>query len=522
MGKRRPHDRNRSGSRGPERPPRRPAVGLGFPLPKTTARAADQATRQSRFIVSNFGLLFHRYLRYPHSPLLEPSHLSDQGWPRFCAKLLADAKKQERCLGKTIWQQVTKVHSKVEAIARKDEVDRQCKRDIQDVVRELNKVLESGGAFRREDYQSLALDKEATELLDRGEANLTERERQILDRLLLEAAYPNEIARSHPPRQSDWSFSGEAKSESWHEQVGAMGERVLKNEGLSQMWQAFRARQKETLNALASQGFVPKEVPATVAWRLAIGLGTPSVRDTGMALDPIYGVPYIPGSAVKGATRAHRLSCIAERYGVPYLGPVEKEMWKEATNASPTPLAKLEAALLAEKEPERQRPLVALMDDLQQKVPEVFGDEYAHLSGEPIVDEDFAPMAAAFRQVFGTTAAEGCVTFFDAYPAELQAGGKSILELDIINTHYQKYYTGEPPEPPADWHDPVPVYFLTVREGTRFELALAASGRRLGTDERGALADTAECWVRKALSSFGAGAKTRSGYGELTVSVAIP
>ncbi len=42
----------------------------------------------------------------------------------------------------------------------------------------------------------------------------------------------------------------------------------------------------------------------TVDWRLIVGLGGESVYETSMTLHHIYGIPYIPGQAVKGVTRS--------------------------------------------------------------------------------------------------------------------------------------------------------------------------------------------------------------------------
>ena len=44
--------------------------------------------------------------------------------------------------------------------------------------------------------------------------------------------------------------------------------------------------------------------PLQVDWRLIVGLGTESVYETSMTLHHIYGIPYIPGQAVKGALRS--------------------------------------------------------------------------------------------------------------------------------------------------------------------------------------------------------------------------
>jgi CRISPR-associated protein Cmr6 len=46
-----------------------------------------------------------------------------------------------------------------------------------------------------------------------------------------------------------------------------------------------------------------KYVSMTIDWRMVIGLGGNSVFETDMTLHPLYGLPIIPGSALKGLTR---------------------------------------------------------------------------------------------------------------------------------------------------------------------------------------------------------------------------
>ena len=44
---------------------------------------------------------------------------------------------------------------------------------------------------------------------------------------------------------------------------------------------------------------------ATIDWRMVMGLGGETVLETDLTLHYLYGIPYIPGSAVKGLTRAY-------------------------------------------------------------------------------------------------------------------------------------------------------------------------------------------------------------------------
>ena len=65
----------------------------------------------------------------------------------------------------------------------------------------------------------------------------------------------------------------------------------------------LRERQTEHFLQFAMQGIKLYCVDATVDWRLIVGLGSEHVQETNMTLHHIYGIPYIPGSAVKGVLR---------------------------------------------------------------------------------------------------------------------------------------------------------------------------------------------------------------------------
>jgi CRISPR-associated protein Cmr6 len=54
------------------------------------------------------------------------------------------------------------------------------------------------------------------------------------------------------------------------------------------------------ITAMQAQRFT-----ATTAWRMVVGLGGETVLETDLALHHLYGIPCIPGSALKGLTRAY-------------------------------------------------------------------------------------------------------------------------------------------------------------------------------------------------------------------------
>jgi len=113
-------------------------------------------------------------------------------------------------------------------------------------------------------------------------------------------------------------------------------------------------------------------------------------------------------------------------------------------------------------------------------------------------------------------AQQGRTIFFDAIPLEEEAEGRNLLTLDIMTPHYGDYYSSEGKKPPADYLDPNPIVFLTVKEGVRFLFYLGARDLK----NNGSMIMNAEdilCyakeWLWGALSTLGAGAKTSVGYG---------
>ena len=62
-------------------------------------------------------------------------------------------------------------------------------------------------------------------------------------------------------------------------------------------------RQRQQLLQFVRCGIELYCLDATVDWRLIVGLGSEHVQETNMTLHHVYGIPYIPGSAVKGVLR---------------------------------------------------------------------------------------------------------------------------------------------------------------------------------------------------------------------------
>jgi CRISPR-associated protein Cmr6 len=169
--------------------------------------------------------------------------------------------------------------------------------------------------------------------------------------------------------------------------------------------------------------------------RFVTGTGLNSPLDVGIELHPIYGVPYIPSSGVKGLVKEYVRNWSSDGE--------DEELVKRMFGAG--------------------------------------GDDTGHA---------------------------GALMFFDALPEADGDERGTVLEFDVMTPHYSPWYQ-DARTAPGDWHNPNPIEFLTVPDGSRFHFALTIR-RGEGTDND---RNRARRWLEQALDWLGAGAKTAAGYG---------
>jgi len=209
-------------------------------------------------------------------------------------------------------------------------------------------------------------------------------------------------------------------------------------------------------------GLKKEKITATNSWRMVIGLGGSHPQETSMILHHIYGIPYIPASALKGVTRHWAVQKFAEI------------LFKNKNEKFDKCLEKISKSLEEGKDKD--------LDNLKIKI------ENKEINFNELI------------KIFGTQKEEGKVIFFDAFPSE-----DIKLKIDIMNPHYPDYYSGK--EPPADWQSPNPIKFLTV-EKTKFTFYLC-----LKPSEGSQLLEKAKILLEDSLKNYGIGAKTALGYG---------
>lgn len=246
-------------------------------------------------------------------------------------------------------------------------------------------------------------------------------------------------------------------------------------------------------------------------WRLVVGWSSnPALEGGGLALHPLLGFPYVPGSAVKGLLRRVAETEWAEWALASGLEP-------PGPNLPPSPPPALRFAV------ETGRDLRDLFGSfvegetyLSPEKPWLDLVAWAKLldAQNPIPVEWVAVNGELVGLVRGPHTG-GRLRCYDAVPApsELTASPPRLLEVDVLTSHYKKYY--EEKSEPVDSLAPNPVQFLVVRPGVTFEFRFAArSGTDKGRERR--ILEHAKRWLQRGLMELGAGAKTAAGYGYFT------
>lgn len=216
----------------------------------------------------------------------------------------------------------------------------------------------------------------------------------------------------------------------------------------------------------------------TVDARLLIGHGNASGTDVGLTVHHTWGVPIVPGSALKGTVAHH----VATTYG------------SDPSVIDPDPA----------HDPWRG---VGWAETAIARGP---GDLYRALFGAPDADDD--------RDTGAPGATRGYVVFHDALYLGVASPVREVISpapesthpfaADTLTVHQKHFYDDRGKSEPCDHDDPNPVGFLTVRPKAQFVVVL--EGPHDWTTLAGQL-------LRESLALRGIGGKSTSGYGRGTL-----
>ncbi len=200
--------------------------------------------------------------------------------------------------------------------------------------------------------------------------------------------------------------------------------------------------------------------------RLAINLANSLIQNAGICLDRLFGLPYIPGSAVKGISRHTALEELAQAKG-----DERAKLFRLFTSVFGTAVNDFEPAKPAKRAGDKDKPAGSLFSYLD--------------------------LTKSFDQ-------KGAVSFLPAYPINQNTK----IVVDLTNVHYPDYYRSGK-ESDLKNENPRPNPFPAVEVGAQFAFCLVLNG--INNDPE--LLAAASRWLESAITIHGIGAKTASGYG---------
>ncbi|MCK6546819.1 type III-B CRISPR module RAMP protein Cmr6 [Myxococcota bacterium] len=227
-----------------------------------------------------------------------------------------------------------------------------------------------------------------------------------------------------------------------------------------------------------------RTVEVALAQRLLIGHGNPAPSEVGLHVHRTWGVPLIPGSALKGLL-AHYLE----------------------THFAPSPRDRCHPLDPSSKPEIRERAKLQGPTWKGTKIAMGPGEVFRGLFGAPDAESDRNYRSSAPELV---GAARGEVVFHDALmlpPAAPEAPEARPFAADVITPHHKTYADSRGADAwPNDYDSPIPIGFLSVRPKVHFLVALSGPS---------AWNELALALLRDALVEWGVGGKTSSGYGRI-------
>ncbi len=249
-----------------------------------------------------------------------------------------------------------------------------------------------------------------------------------------------------------------------------------------------------------------KTIHAKLEARLIIDAAGGVLENGGICLDRTSGIPFIPGSAVKGAARRYAIRELSEKedprekmellYRISRVFGFGDQEWKKGRHEKGHSFSDFwlaMAPLESGEESDTQR------NQLWDKVAEEVAGKFFKLLKKTPKKEDLS-LHSQLPNFAGT------ICFLPAFP-ERDPG----IDIDVLTCHHPKYYDKKQ-EVATDDESPNPVLFPTIAAGSIFRFPLFRTQLADNNDLR-----DADKWLSQTLEVFGIGAKTNAGYGWFSI-----
>ena len=274
------------------------------------------------------------------------------------------------------------------------------------------------------------------------------------------------------------------------------------------MQKALVARQKF---AAASLGAACLSVEAQTSSPFMTGLGMEHPLENGFAFISPYGIPYLPGSGVKGVLRRAAEDLALGLHGDAG-GWDMLTVWRlfgfDPSSGHLAGFRDCPDEMLAEFTEERkklyERSLEAVsFEDASRFLEEMLSrDERKPYADDPRL---FLFAIQNDKKLRDSLAWQGALRFWDVFPAVEN------LAVEILNPHHGEYYQGK--STPTDCQSPVPVFFLTIPPKVAFLFQVHCIENNLPDQVKTNWRRLLTAAFAQAFDWVGFGAKTAVGYG---------
>lgn len=275
---------------------------------------------------------------------------------------------------------------------------------------------------------------------------------------------------------------------------------------------AENLRQRQQSIALQTSELV--YFPAKSTSPFMTGMGNEHPLENGFAFLNPYGLPYLPGSSVKGVLRTAAEQLALGLYGDTGGWDMLSVWWLFGFEAggSMFQTKPYQIDVLDEEAQRRQQAYQAWLEkgDYNQENLKCLIKAIAENKDQKKYLEhpkDFLLDLASKKSLRETLNNRGALCFWDVYPQIKN------LSMGILTPHHGGYFNGK--NAPHDSEQPIPNVFLTIPANSLFDFYCACAGSRLPKTLQESWQTLIRTVFRYAFDWLGFGAKTAVGYGQM-------
>lgn len=285
-------------------------------------------------------------------------------------------------------------------------------------------------------------------------------------------------------------------------QASDVGKQQYFNDGMRRSIESGLGKSRSAyLNRVSSPS---SRFQARLESRMMVNMAGGVMENANLCLDRFSGLPYIPGSAVKGCARRMALQQLRDSV----------EAKPDAHNDHASKLADI-ALIFGWGDGDWQVGKDKKGNPASDFFWATMEQNEILVSGIRLLAQGLnvsIPEAQQNHPWKSFPSFGGSVTFHAAWPSGAPQGSRfGALELDVLTSHHHEYYQGKR-QTATDDENPIPIVFPAVKAGHVFTFALTPL--RGAPEKRVELACS---YLKEGLSIFGIGAKTNAGYGWFTI-----